>query len=157
QRVFAQSGSAPSWDLLLMGEDLSGRPFHRLMVINGGIGASASRDGFTAAFPANLSSTPVEILESVMPVLVERKELIPDSAGLGRFRGGFGQRMVFRALKPIRYSLINGRVEYPALGVLGGQPGRPGRAFADELPLSPGSDGLLAVGEVLTIETPGGG
>jgi len=155
--VHAQSGSAPSWDLLLMGEDGSGRPFHRLMIVNGGTGAGPRTDGFTASFPANIRNTPVELLESLMPVVCECKEVMPNSAGRGRKRGGFGQRMVFRATKPIRYSLLNAQTRYPAQGVLGGEAGRPGRAIASGRELLPCSDGRLDIDERLVIETPGGG
>lgn len=155
--VFAQSGSAPSWDLLLMGNDLGGRPFHRLMIVNGGTGAGPRTDGLTAAFPANLSNTPVEVLESVMPLVCEAKEIVTDSAGLGRHRGGFGQRMVFRATAPIRFSLLNAQTQYPAQGILGGHAGRPGCASVGDKEIPPCTDGALKNGDRLTIETPGGG
>ncbi|HZQ08597.1 MAG TPA: hydantoinase B/oxoprolinase family protein [Anaerolineae bacterium] len=156
-QVLGQSGSAPSWDLLLMGEDARGRTFHRLVIVNGGSGASASQDGSSVCFPANISNTPVEILESVMPIVCEGKEVIVDSAGMGRQRGGFGQRMTFRALAPLGYSLINARVEHAAQGQLGGLAGRAGRALANGVELPSGSDGTLQIGERLVVETPGGG
>lgn len=155
--VFAQGGSAPSWDLLLMGEDARGRDFHRLIIINGGTGAGPRQDGSTLCFPANISNTPVEIMESLMPLVCEGKEIIVGSAGAGRHRGGFGQRMTFRALAPLGYSLINARVHHAPQGLLGGRPGRAGRAIAADHELPPGSDGALAPGERLVIETPGGG
>ncbi len=155
--VFAQGGSAPSWDLLLMGEDAHGRPFHRLVIINGGSGASGQQDGCSVCFPANISNTPVEIMESVMPLVCQGKEVIVDSAGVGRRRGGFGQRMTFRALAPIGFSLINARVRHGPQGLLGGQAGRPGRALASGRELTAGSDGTLAPDDCLVIETPGGG
>jgi N-methylhydantoinase B len=157
EAVFAQSGSAPSWNLLLMGNDLRGRPFHRLLIVNGGTGGGPRTDGITAAFPANLSNTPVEVLESEIPVLCEAKEVITDSAGRGRHRGGFGQRMMFRATAPVGYAVLNARITYPAEGVLGGTAGRTGRVVAAGEELLPGSDGTLAPGERLIIETPGGG
>jgi N-methylhydantoinase B len=131
-RVIAEGGSTPSWDLLLMGEDADGRAFHRLVIVNGGTGASPNQDGATCCFPANLSNTPIEVLERLMPIACECKEIIADSAGAGRRRGGFGQR-------------------------LGGSAARAGRALARGEELPPGSDGLLGVGETLEIDTPGGG
>ncbi len=157
EAVLAQSGSAPSWDLLLMGEDANGRPFHRLVIINGGSGGTAQQDGVSVCFPANISNTPVEVLESDMPLVCEGKEVIVNSAGAGRQRGGFGQRMTFRALGPLGFSLINARVQHAPQGLLQGQPGRAGRAFAADRELPPGSDGMLALGERLVVETPGGG
>jgi N-methylhydantoinase B len=155
--VLAQSGSSPSWDLLLTGEDARGRHFHRLVIINGGMGASPCEDGATLCFPANISNTPIEILESTMPIICECKEIVDGSAGEGRTRGGFGQRMTFRALAPLHYSLINARVRYAPQGLLGGAPGKAGRAVAAGVELPPGTNGRLAPGETLVIETPGGG
>jgi N-methylhydantoinase B len=157
EAVLAQGGSAPSWDLLLTGKDTHGRHFHRLVIINGGMGAGPRVDGATLCFPANISNTPAEILESTMPVLCECKEIVAGSAGVGRTRGGFGQRMTFRALAPLHYSLINARVRHPPQGLLGGGPARAGRAIAAGIELRPGSNGVLAPGETLVIETPGGG
>lgn len=156
-RVFAQSGSAPSWDLLLMGDDSRGRSFHRLVIVNGGTGAGPETDGFTAAFPANITNTPIEVLESLMPLICECKEIVEDSAGHGRRRGGFGQRVVFRATGDVQFSLLNAQTRYPAQGVMGGQPGRPGRAAAAGKELPPCTDGALKAGERLVIESPGGG
>ncbi len=155
--VIAQGGSAPSWDLLLMGDDLRGRPFHRLVIINGGSGATPRLDGNTWCFPANISNTPIEVLEASVPVLCEEKALVVDSAGPGRHRGGFGQRLAVRARTPIQFSLINARVVHPPQGLLGGSPGRRGRALLDGQEIPPGSDGILAAGHQLVIETPGGG
>jgi N-methylhydantoinase B len=156
-RVIAEGGSTPSWDLLLMGEDADGRAFHRLVIVNGGTGASPNQDGATCCFPANLSNTPIEVLERLMPIACECKEIIADSAGAGRRRGGFGQRLVLRALAPVKFSLINARVRNAPKGLLGGSAARAGRALARGEELPPGSDGLLGVGETLEIDTPGGG
>ena len=157
QAVLAQSGSTPSWDLLFMGKNTHGHPFHRILVISGGTGASPRRDGITACFPANISNTPVEVLESLTPLVCEAKEIIVDSAGTGRQRGGFGQRMIFRAMAPVRYSLINARVQYAPQGLLRGGQARGGHAYVGDRELLPGVDGSLAAGERLIIETPGGG
>ena len=155
--VIAQGGSAPSWDLILMGKDRRGRPFNRLVIINGGSGARATGDGHTWCFPANISNTPVEILETSAPVLCEEKAVIVDSAGPGRHRGGFGQRISLRARNSFGFSLINARVVHPPQGLLGGQPGRRGRALLDGQEIPPGTDGEVPAGHQLVIETPGGG
>jgi N-methylhydantoinase B len=155
--VIAQGGSAPSWDLLLMGNDLRGRPFHRLVIINGGSGATPRLDGNTWCFPANISNTPIEVLEASVPVLCEEKALLVDSAGAGRHRGGFGQRLSLRARTGVQFSLINARVVHPPQGLLGGEPGLRGRALLDGKEIPPGTDGTLAPGHQLVIETPGGG
>ena len=155
--VMAQGGSAPSWDLILMGSDRRGRPFNRLVIINGGSGAGARQDGRTWCFPANISNTPVEILEASVPLLCEEKAVIVDSGGAGRHRGGFGQRISMRARDGFRFSLINARVSHAPQGLLGGRPGRAGRALLDGREIPPCTDGELRAGHRLVIETPGGG
>lgn len=157
EAVMAQGGSTPSWDLLLMGNDLRGRPFHKLVIINGGSGATPRLDGNTWCFPANISNTPIEVLEASVPVLCEEKALVVDSAGPGRQRGGFGQRLSVLACTGVQFSLINARVVHPPQGLLGGGPGRRGRALLDGEEIAPGSDGFLVPGQRLIIETPGGG
>lgn len=155
--ICAQSGSAPCWDVLLMSPQTTDGRFHRLVIVNGGTGGGPDADGITAAFPANISNTPIEILETTLPLLCEAKALIPDSAGAGRWRGGFGQRIVLRARAAIRYAVINARTVHPAQGVLGGCAGSPGKVV-DASGIRPaGSDGLLAVAEKLILDTPGGG
>jgi N-methylhydantoinase B len=155
-RVIAPSGNGPPWSLALMGEDRHGRRYHRLVIISGGHGATAERDGETFCFPGNAANTPVETMESLMPVVWECKEIIPDSGGPGEHRGGVGQRMVLRPLLPLSYSMINGRVGHVPPGLLGGRAGRPGRFVAAGSERLPGCDGSVQEGETLVIETPGG-
>jgi N-methylhydantoinase B len=156
-QVIAPSGNGPPWGLLLMGDTDTGAAYHRLLIISGGSGASPRSDGRTYLFPGNVSNTPIETTESLMPILWECKEIIPDSGGPGRFRGGVGQRLIARALRPLSYSMINGRVFHPPAGLLGGESGRAGRFTAAETVMTPGCDGFLNEGECLVIETPGGG
>ena len=60
------------------------------------MGARPDKDGLSAtSFPCNIAMTPIEMLESVTGIFVERKGLRPDSGGPGRCRGGLGQDMVF--------------------------------------------------------------
>ena len=75
----------------------------------------------------NASNIPVESQEANQPVLIERFELIRDSAGPGRYRGGTGIR------RDLRFFLEGGRLtnnterhRFGPWGLFGGQPGRPG-------------------------------
>ena len=82
----------------------------------------------TLSFPSNCKVTPIEMYELAVPVLTERKELIPDSGGAGKYRGGLGQRGVLRNLSdpPMNIYLSTERVKHPCFGVVGGQAGRTG-------------------------------
>ena len=78
------------WDTHLAGVDRkSGRHFSFTWFSAGGTGAVDGQDGLSAtAYPSGIAGVPVEVIESLAPVVVHRRELISDSGGPGRFRGG---------------------------------------------------------------------
>ncbi len=155
-RVWAQGGSAPVWIFIALGKDRRGNAYNRLLPINGGLGAMPAKDGEIATFPANLSNTPIEIMEDSMPIVMESKEVIPDSAGPGKYRGAPGQRVTFRAKASIVFSFMVARMQHPPQGLLGGLSGRGGRVWMNGEEMGP-RDGQLQDGDVLVFETPGGG
>jgi N-methylhydantoinase B len=154
--VMAPGGSTPNWTLFMAGDDRRGQSYWRTMTFSGGLGALPRKDGEVAMFPANLSNTPLESVESEAPLLFEAKALIPDSGGPGRQRGAVGQRVVLRAQRRTLFSMLAAKMENAPRGLLGGLDGRRGRLFVNGEPARPG-DGVLEAGDVLTIETPGGG
>ncbi len=106
----------------------TGRQFICWESVIGGIGARATKDGVEAtSSPWNGTNVPVEIQESRNPVMIERVELIQDSAGPGEFRGGCGIRKDLRVLAD-RVTLYNlgDRHVFPPYGLSGGKPGRLG-------------------------------
>jgi N-methylhydantoinase B/oxoprolinase/acetone carboxylase alpha subunit len=110
-------------------------------------------------FPANVGASPVEVLESNLPILYEEKEFIPDSAGQGEYRGGFGARHRFKVVssKTMWISAVTDRTTTPAEGLLGGKPGTLFRMTVDNREI-PTKDFIpLQPGDVVTIEVPGGG
>ncbi len=73
--------------------------FFQTYLFMGGQGATLSQDGRnTLSMPENNSNVPIEVMETRVPVLFERKEWRPDSGGPGRYRGGLGQRVAIRVL-----------------------------------------------------------
>ncbi len=93
---------------------------------SGGSGARPTLDGMSAtAFPSGVMTMPVEATEQVGPILIWRKELRPDSGGAGEFRGGLGQYMDVGVREGHEFdiSAMFDRVDHPALGRHGGQPG----------------------------------
>ena len=159
-RVQGDSGGAPLWVVNCVAQDAEGRPIVGVQAFHGGQGGRASGDGNdTLSFPSNCSTTPVEMFERAVPVLIEAKELIPDSGGPGRFRGGLGQRMVVRNLsgRPMHVYLGSERVKHPPFGVVGGGPGRAGRVLRDGVEVFPKGKIALAPDQRLTVESPGGG
>ena len=156
ERTMAQGGSAPVWVFACVGEDRRGNTYHRILVMNGGLGGMPQKDGEVASFPGNFPNTPCEVIDDTMQVIVESKEAIPDSAGPGKFRGAFGQRLTYRFLDPVVYTIMLARLQHPPKGLLGGWPARAGRILLNGKDIGPGS-GPIEAGDVLVFETPGGG
>jgi len=158
-RVMADP-SAPAWIPTLSGVDQHGKRFTDIIFMNGGLGARPDRDGINViGFPANISSTPVEVFESEKPVLVNEKELAPSGGGDGRYRGGTGQRfsMTSRASQPMTFAMRGERLRHPAQGLFGGGPGAPGVATVNGRPIHSKRTILLEPGDTLVLQVPGGG
>ncbi|MSP87646.1 MAG: hydantoinase B/oxoprolinase family protein [Alphaproteobacteria bacterium] len=103
----------------------TGRAFICWESIIGGVGARWTKDGVEAtSSPWNGTNVPVEIQESRNPVLIERVELIEDSAGPGRYRGGCGLRKDLRLLADnCTFYNLGDRQIFPPYGLAGGRPG----------------------------------
>ena len=127
--------------------------------IAGGQGACPQAAGPSAVHVtmSNTLNTPVEALELSYPLRVERYALRRGSGGAGRFRGGDGVVRELRALEPCRFSVVSERRARGPQGARGGEPGTPGRnrLNGEELPAK--ATLQLQAGDVVTIETPGGG
>jgi N-methylhydantoinase B len=127
--------------------------------IGGGQGACPDANGPSGVHVAmsNTLTTPVEALELALPIRVERHALRLGSGGDGAFRGGDGVVRELRVLEPCRLSLLSQRRAHPPRGRAGGGDGAPGRNVVngEELPAFASRD--LAAGDVVRIETPGGG
>jgi N-methylhydantoinase B len=127
--------------------------------IGGGQGACPDADGPSGVHVAmsNTLSTPVEALELQYPLRVERYALRHGSGGDGRHRGGDGVLRELRVLEPCRLSIISERRAHAPQGQRGGGPGAPGAnsVNGDALPAKVTRD--LDAGDVIRIETPGGG
>jgi N-methylhydantoinase B len=127
--------------------------------IGGGQGACPDADGPSAVHVAmsNTLNTPVEALELAYPLRVERYELRTGSGGDGRRRGGDGVVRELRVLEPCRLSLLTQRRRAGPRGAAGGEDGLPGRNLLNGVELPGFATVDLVAGDVLTIETPGGG
>jgi 5-oxoprolinase (ATP-hydrolysing) len=132
--------------------------------ICGGIGAGP---GFNGAGPVqthmtNTRMTDPEILELRYPVRLEEFSISRGSGGAGRWHGGDGSRRRIRFLHPMEAVIVASRRNVPPHGLQGGANGAAGRQWVERSDGSiqwlGGSDSAhLAAGEVLGIETPGGG
>ena len=131
-------------------------PFH-----TGGTGARPGKDGLSAtSFPSGVRSTPIEITETVAPLIFWRKEYIPDSGGPGEYRGGLGQVMEVSHADgaPFAVSKMFERVRNAARGRDGGGAGAPGRVYVPEAgEMRVKGREVVPPGHRIVLETPGGG
>lgn len=164
-RVIAGSGGTPATMNVFYGKRDNGQPFHCVIIRGGGMGASAKGDGeYVYIFPANGANTPVEIIENETPLIVECRELLTDSGGPGRHKGGLGKRIVFRVpdddyapIPPVNLGIQSGRYRYPPEGLFGGKPGARARFLVNGIPGNPYGLTQLKPGDVVLMEAAGGG
>ena len=103
----------------------TGKPFVMYDLMFGGYGAREGHDGAEALSPVvNCANIPVEVHETINPVLVRRFELMPDTGGAGRWRGGCGIRkdIELRSDKAVM-TLLGERHSHKGYGLFGGEPG----------------------------------
>lgn len=130
----------------------------------GGTGAGANFDGASAVHShmTNSRLTDPEVLELNFPVRVERFAIRRGSGGRGRHRGGDGVVRALRFLAPMQGNLLALRREIAPPGLAGGGPGAIGRQWIERADgtirrLAGIAEFGLAPGDLLVLETPGGG
>jgi N-methylhydantoinase B len=151
-------GADPIWLSVWRGQ----KPSFTLTLFQvGGTGARPSKDGLSAVgFPSGVAGVPAEVVESLSPVVMKRRELRPNSGGAGTWRGGLGQLTEFVRRGEGRWSVssIADRTKYPAPGLLGGQAGAAGEvALGDGTRLHAKSLVDLGAGDTVHVNLPGGG
>jgi N-methylhydantoinase B len=127
--------------------------------IGGGQGACPDAAGPSAVHVtmSNTLNTPVEALELAYPLRVRRYALRRGSGGAGARRGGDGVVRELEVLEACRFSLITERRGRAPQGAAGGQPGDRGRNLLNDVDIPAKTTGDLEPGDILTVETPGGG
>ena len=158
-KVMAGAGS-PLWAVAQTGTRDDGRPYTNVLFFNGGMGATAVKDGeHVLSWPSNISSTPVEIAERNSPLFFRHKRMRPGSGGQGRFRGGLGQDVLFesRSRRPIVLSFMAERTRFPAPGLAGGGAGGLGDVRINGKKVDHRRQHVLAHGDSVLVSTPGGG
>jgi 5-oxoprolinase (ATP-hydrolysing) len=132
--------------------------------ICGGMGAGPGYDGAGPVHThmTNTRITDPEILELRYPVRLERFGVREGSGGKGRWIGGSGAIRKVRALEPMVATLVGSRRSVPPFGLEGGGAGAPGRQWVERQDgsvqiLSGTAQVELGSGDMVVIETPGGG
>jgi N-methylhydantoinase B len=139
------------------------KPFAYYETIAGGMGARPNADGLSGVHThmTNSLNTPVEALEYAYPFRVRRYSYRVKSGGKGKFSGGDGLVREIELLADAQVTLLSDRRKFCPYGLEGGEPGRAGRAThlsersRKELPAK--SSVFAKKGDVISVETPGGG
>ncbi|HEX9446150.1 MAG TPA: hydantoinase B/oxoprolinase family protein [Candidatus Binatia bacterium] len=151
-------GADPIWLTVWRGQNPQ---FNMTIFQVGGTGARPEKDGLSAVgFPSGVAGVPAEVIESLSPLVMRRRELRADSGGAGKWRGGLGQLTEFARRGDGRWSVssIVDRTRYPAPGLFGGRPGTAGELILDDgRRPNPKSQIELERGHAVHLNLPGGG
>ncbi len=140
-----------------------GRRFVAYELVLSGTGARAGKDGCEAMASAfNASNIPVEAQEANQPIVIERFELMRDSAGPGTFRGGAGLRRDMRFLADEgKLTNLSERQRFAPYGLFGGRPGALARTVINpgpgEEPVHGKASREFAYGDVISFQQSGAG
>ncbi|WP_454726861.1 MULTISPECIES: hydantoinase B/oxoprolinase family protein [Cupriavidus] len=159
EKVMAGVGS-PLWIANLSGTREDGKPFATVLFYNGGLGATAGKDGASVmSWPSNISPTPVEVAERDAPLFFKYKTLREGSGGEGRFRGGLGEEICFvsQHATPLSIVFLTERLQVPAPGLGGGAPGACGEVLINGRAIDSRRPQVLEPGDEVILRTPGGG
>ncbi len=163
-------GASALWNIQISARPIQGaqaapgeqqRSAEILMFNSGGSGARPTLDGLNAtAFPSGVHAMSVEATEHTGPITVWRKEFREGSGGAGRQRGGLGQIVEIAADEGHEFYIkaMFDRVENPARGRFGGQPGAPGAVYLDDgTKMRAKGRQKVPSNRRLVLEMPGGG
>src|SRR2546428_696575 len=106
---------------------------------------------------SNTRNTPIEVLEMEYPLQLRSYALRRGSGGGGQWSGGEGAIREFDVLAPMEASILAERRRHAPRGAAGGRDGERGSTCLNDVPLAPKVSVSLAPGDVLRLETPGGG
>ena len=144
----------------VQGKHRDGRDVASLFFLAGGFGAHDGLDGAaTTPAPSNMGVVPTEVWENLTSMTVVKRELLADSGGPGKFRGGVGQEVVLRndTGNLLTVSFMGLRTQFPALGFHGGKAGAPRRYMIDGKDAHPKGRYVLPPGATVVIHEAGGG
>ena len=162
-RAIANGGSSSALGIAWR----KGRPGQSTMqyeIIGSAYGGGMGHDGAsaTATHLSNLHITPIEILEAEFPCRITRFDLVPDSGGAGRWRGGLSMRREYELLADATVIRRFDKARFPPQGLAGGTPGGPARfvvrlGAADEVEAPASGRYEMKAGERLLVQSAGGG
>ncbi len=159
-----QAASSGTMNNITFGATRSdGREFVSYETIGGGMGGRNGAGGVSAVqtHMTNTLNTPIEATEREFPVRIESYSIRKESGGKGKFKGGDGIVREYRFIEPATVSVITERRKYRPWGAHGGKDGKSGKNFlirnGEKTELSGKQSFEAEEGDILRIETPGGG
>ncbi|WP_025209631.1 hydantoinase B/oxoprolinase family protein [Hippea sp. KM1] len=143
--------------------ELNGEPFAYYETLGGGMGASSRHHGESAihSHMTNTLNTPIEALEYSYPFRVRQYSIRRGSGGRGAFCGGDGLVREIELLNKAEITVLSERRRLSPYGLEGGEAGKRGRNIiirdSKEMEMPPKFTMKLNKGDIVRIETPGGG
>ena len=140
-----------------------GKEFTYYETIAGGMGARPNRDGIDAIHThmTNTMNTPIEAIETNYPMQVVAYGIRRGTGGVGKYQGGAGVIRALRLLTDAEVTILSERRVRGPYGLQGGEAGHPGSNMlisdSEEHPLAGKVSISTREGDVIRIETPGGG
>lgn len=138
--------------------------FQYYETICGGSGAGPDHDGTSAVqtHMTNSRLTDPEILETRLPVRIERFAIRRESGGRGLYNGGDGVERRVTFLEPMLANMLANRRAVPPQGLKGAGEAQPGRNWVERSSgahevLSATASAQMGTGDTFVILTPGGG
>lgn len=157
-RVVADSAAVSNFGVI--GTNARGDTIVGICTCLGGMGARPTKDSPTTLFPFVIADIPIEVIENEFPLHVHRREMVTDSAGAGRFRGGCGQvvEVEVESDRPANFFCMQERITHPPLGFCGGLPGGTAEVVInDTIRPHPKKGYSLQPGDRVRIRSNGGG
>lgn len=163
KRAVAPSGLSSGAVSLGFRQARSGKSSVLYELLNTSLGGTSGHDGAAILQPMNhfTPGTAIELVEGEYPVRIRTFEMLPDSAGAGRYRGGLGYVREYELLEDANLTIRSSSHRHTPNGVLGGAAARPSR-----ITINPGTDAAielkpletrqLRAGDVIRCERGGG-
>ncbi len=156
------AASCGSMNNIMIGGVDGGWAFYE--TIGGGSGGRPNMDGVDGIHTnmTNTLNTPIEVVEREYPIIFIAYELRRDSCGAGKYRGGLGITRAFKVKSRATLTIMTDRVSTRPYGLAGGGEALPGyhyvvRKSGEKIILLSKATIDLDVGDIIYINTPGGG
>jgi N-methylhydantoinase B len=163
RRALAHSGASSALSIA-WSKARPGQMNQQYEIAGSAYGGGMGHDGATGAAThlSNLHTTPIEVLESEFPCRITRFDLVPDSGGPGRWRGGLAMRREYELLENAVVIRRFNKTRFPPKGIEGGKAGsrarfvvRVGTDREFETPASARVE--MQAGERFLLQSAGGG